>query len=618
MMEGDELRTRYGSKNVDRGSRLLETLWYGAKITLLLLIIVFSATAWYRYHNFAPATCSLSKADVVDICDLSFGLICDIDISDEVLCDTAHLAGLVCPPLRTPEEGECPPQTACTKYFSPAEGACEKLIRPINATCDARETCPLARDGHCSDGGECMSDCVESVCSTADDCVGMIEFITGGESFINCQPSTVGNTESILCTRVADEPTCFNTFYSGQVAYTVCQESPLLTAYTQGYQMDCINSRCVMTGINMQDRLAWDGPVDSEYPVNPYDPDREGTQFPVINWENMEYLPTNKQLPRSDMTGTDGQICNQAIWHEYAGCFSAAMRQGPYCQWWYSCTNWDEALRNQPCLRRELVIEYGRIRQRLGEDQYVLYEEVPLTPEQIIRRAIRNNLIRYGEERAGPCSEARSAFLNITVAINLPEVLPLRYDPVLNNTYCTADLEGPALEYLVQLMLGYYTQNDIGNRPGDTPNTIYEFMDDLLEVKFECIQDAKCFEYPCPADNCGHDGVTVDGPADLLTCGGDRPICEDFFSKKGNCGECGNNCGPGGYVVQCVAGSCTDSDDPFSKECGSVYFDTTSDPDHCGDCWRQCDTIPGDPVYGTALCEKPYLDPPQCVYPGLS
>ena len=87
----------------------------------------------------------------------------------------------------------------------------------------------------------------------------------------------------------------------------------------------------------------------------------------------------------------------------------------------------------------------------------------------------------------------------------------------------------------------------------------------------------------------------------LLACSDDQ--CIDPETDPANCGDCGNDCDPGGTCVEaecidscsnscdvitevCVSGTCECR--PGFDRCGGTCVDLDIDAAHCGDCGRQC------------------------------
>ncbi|HZF55142.1 MAG TPA: choice-of-anchor L domain-containing protein [Polyangiaceae bacterium] len=84
------------------------------------------------------------------------------------------------------------------------------------------------------------------------------------------------------------------------------------------------------------------------------------------------------------------------------------------------------------------------------------------------------------------------------------------------------------------------------------------------------------------------------------------PHCE---TSKNTCVEClqDSECMPGTICIvnTCIPGCSPQQDcaDGFTC-CGSTCYDITSDPDHCGDCLKPCETPPqAEPVCNNSMCE---------------
>ncbi len=117
----------------------------------------------------------------------------------------------------------------------------------------------------------------------------------------------------------------------------------------------------------------------------------------------------------------------------------------------------------------------------------------------------------------------------------------------------------------------------------------------------EC--NGRCVDTHNDQNNCGAcgtacatgqacvDGTCVDGsctmscPGGWLCCGSpDRPFCSDPHNDYGNCGGCGNVCGPGQFCNngQCSCGS------PSLVNCDGTCRDLRNDPEACGTCGNVC------------------------------
>lgn len=100
-------------------------------------------------------------------------------------------------------------------------------------------------------------------------------------------------------------------------------------------------------------------------------------------------------------------------------------------------------------------------------------------------------------------------------------------------------------------------------------------------------------------DGDGDDDDACEAP--LLAC--DDDSCIDPERDANNCGDCGNDCDPGGTCVDaecidscgnacdvitevCVSGSCECR--PGFDRCGGTCVDQDIDGANCGDCGRQC------------------------------
>jgi hypothetical protein len=104
----------------------------------------------------------------------------------------------------------------------------------------------------------------------------------------------------------------------------------------------------------------------------------------------------------------------------------------------------------------------------------------------------------------------------------------------------------------------------------------------------QCPPGDQCTGYQCV----GPCGVDVSCPSSFTCC---SPLCVDLASDPGDCGTCGNACGPYHHAVPacsdgaCGIGACipgfTDCDGEAANGC---EVDTGNDPQNCGTCGHVC------------------------------
>jgi hypothetical protein len=92
---------------------------------------------------------------------------------------------------------------------------------------------------------------------------------------------------------------------------------------------------------------------------------------------------------------------------------------------------------------------------------------------------------------------------------------------------------------------------------------------------------------------CAHGTCSASCGEGLVEC---EALCVSTATDAKNCGQCGNDCGPGGTCVegQCVCGS-------GAIDCGTYCTDISADPRNCGGCGIECES--GRCESGHCSCE---------------
>lgn len=134
-----------------------------------------------------------------------------------------------------------------------------------------------------------------------------------------------------------------------------------------------------------------------------------------------------------------------------------------------------------------------------------------------------------------------------------------------------------------------------------------------------CVEDARCMEPDCQGVNCAADETCYRGvcysqcPSGEQRCGAD---CVETSTDPDHCGECDHQCAGDEF---CSQGVCATDCPGDTTACSGGCHDLQTSVDHCGACDAACTTdIAGaEPICEAGSCDEECADPDHTVCDGV-